>query len=224
MCFPSSPKKVAKMLMRISLGLSLVFVGLAHYMNLDGLMLMVKDGLGPLEQLGAMWAYVLPGLMILGGGLMIFRRFSLLGAWFAGIALASIPAGMLAKTVLTGIGLEETMPPALNAFIWIIVLVNVLPCSVTEWGSCGGGMCTPGCAPGCTCGKGNCACGTGGACPGCGTVPCSCGKKAAPVPAAKPASAPVKSAPSAPSATAKKPAPAAPKKKPSGPSVPPAQA
>ncbi len=57
--------------------------------------------------------------------------------WASSVAIASIPAGMLFKSVLSGLPLSQTMQPAINAFIWLIVLM-----SCTKLMSC---CCAAGC-------------------------------------------------------------------------------
>ena len=109
---------------------------------------MVADGLGTLAPLGMLWAYILPGLMIIGGVLFIIGMFLDIGTWAAGLALASIPAGMLLKSVIGGVSMSDTMPAAINGFIWLLVFMWAVKCA-----SCCGskGMCAPG---GCGCGDG----------------------------------------------------------------------
>ncbi len=181
-----SPKAAARMFARIGFGLSLAFVGFAHYQ--DPLFAeQVSRGLGVLEPIGLVWGYVLPAAMILGGLLLAFGVFLETAAYASAIALASIPAGTLLKSAISGISLGDTMPAATNALIWIIVLLMVLKKS-----SCG-----TGCAVGCACGMAN----------------CNCGDKPMPMPMSRPmpTKSPVaKSAPVVPVAT-KKPMP---KKKP----------
>lgn len=107
--------------MRISLGLSLVFIGFTHYSSSDFVM-QAGSGLGALEPIGIAWGYILPGLMILGGALLTFQIFPMVAAYASGIALASIPAGLLLKSAMGTLPLESAMPAALNALIWFIVL------------------------------------------------------------------------------------------------------
>jgi uncharacterized membrane protein YphA (DoxX/SURF4 family) len=109
------------MLLRISLGVSLLFVGLNHYMTMDGFTGMVSGGLGPLTPLGTIWAYVLPGLMVVGGALLALGMYMDIGSWAAGIALASIPMGLLLKSVVGGVPLTDVMPMVHTTFIWILV-------------------------------------------------------------------------------------------------------
>ena len=127
-CDFSSPKSAMKLCLRLSFGLSLLFVGIVHYMTLDMFMGMASDGLGPLTFLGTIWAYVLPALMIVGGALFAVSMYDNVAAWASGVALGSIPVGMLLKSVLGGAPLPDMMPAAINGFIWILVYVVVVKC------------------------------------------------------------------------------------------------
>ncbi len=138
-----NPKAAMKLLVRISFGLSLLLVGISHYMTLDMFMGMVTDGLGPLTILGTVWGYMLPGLMILGGALFTIGMYTEIAAWAAGLALGSIPVGMLLKPVLGGVPLPDMMPAAINAFVWILVYILVVKFS---------------CCCGCGSAQGSCAC------------------------------------------------------------------
>jgi uncharacterized membrane protein len=133
MHLPSSSKGISSLILRTSFGLSLLFVGLTHYMTLDAFAGMVTEGLGPL---GTVWTYVLSALMIVGGALFTIGMYSEIAAWTAGIALGSIPVGMLVKPVLTGVPLGDMMGPAMTALVWLLVYMWVVKCS-----SCCGGSC-----------------------------------------------------------------------------------
>lgn len=138
------------MFVRVGFGLALAFTGFAHYQD-PQYAESVGRGLGMLESLGMIWGYILPGLMILGGLLLAFGIYMEIAAYASALALASIPAGLILKSAITGISLEETMPPAMNALVWIIVLMLVV--------KKGCGSCTTGCAcgPSCMCGP-ECGC------------------------------------------------------------------
>ena len=125
---PTSPKGIAGLVLRVSFGVSLLLVGLTHYMVFEPFAGMTAEGLGALEPLGSIWAYILPALMIVGGALLALGRYTNVGAWCAGIALGSIPVGMLLKPVLSGASLPDMMPAAINAFIWLLVYVLVIKC------------------------------------------------------------------------------------------------
>lgn len=139
-----SPKGIARLFVRIGFGLSLALAGYAHYQD-PGFAEGVGAGLGMLEPLGMIWGYVLPGLMILGGLLLAFGIYMQIGAYASAIALASIPAGLMLKSAISGIPLDVTMPPAQNALIWILVLMVAAKGS----GSCSTACCGP---------NGACAC------------------------------------------------------------------
>ena len=129
------PKCSAKLALRLSFGLSLLFVGIAHYMTLEAFSAMVSDGLGPLEFLGTIWAYVLPALQIVGGALFAVGMYYEVASFTAGLALGSIPVGMLLKSMLSGVSLGDVMPMANNTFIWLLVYLMVVKCC-TCCGSC----------------------------------------------------------------------------------------
>lgn len=126
-----------KMVLTVSFGLSLLLVGVAHYMTIADFAVMVSGGLGALTMLGTLWAYILPALMIVGGALYVVGMYKHIAAWASGIALGSIPVGMLLKSVLGGVALGEVMPFAINAFVWLIVYVFVVKMT-----SCCGGSCS----------------------------------------------------------------------------------
>ncbi len=119
----SNPVVVAKHVIRIGFGVSLALVGIAHYMDAATFAEAVGRGLGVLEQAGMVWGYVLPGLMIVGGVLIALGFFPAVGSLVAGVALVSIPAGLMLKSVLSGISLNDTMPPAMNAIVWLLYYV-----------------------------------------------------------------------------------------------------
>ncbi|PIR48777.1 hypothetical protein COU80_03740 [Candidatus Peregrinibacteria bacterium CG10_big_fil_rev_8_21_14_0_10_55_24] len=134
--FPKSPMGIATVLLRLSFGLSLLFVGLVHYMTFQPFKGMAMEGLGALEPLGMVWAFVLPALMIIGGALLALGFYMEVGSWAAGIALASIPVGMLLKPVLSGVSLPSVMPSAIDAFIWLIVYYLVVKSCVCCTDNC----------------------------------------------------------------------------------------
>ena len=131
---PSSPKGVAKLLVRVAFGVSLALIGLNHYMNLDAFSGMTASGLGPLTGLGTLWAYVLPALEIVGGVLLAAKYRADIGAWAAGVALASIVIGLLLKPVF-GTPIGDVMPMVNNTFIWILTYFFVVKSCVC-CGSC----------------------------------------------------------------------------------------
>lgn len=126
MCYSSCGNKaVAQQLLRTGFGLSLVFTGIAHYRDITAFAESVSKDLGPewLMSIGWVWGYILPALFIIGGLAFTFNLFTRLGVWAAGIGLASIPAGVMLKSAITGVSLGDTMPLALNAFLWLLVFI-----------------------------------------------------------------------------------------------------
>lgn len=128
-CDFKSPKSAAALVLRVSFGLSLLLVGVSHYMTMPMFKGMVMEGLGPLTPLGGIWALVLPLLMIVGGALLTVGMYTHIGAWAAGIALGSIPVGVLLKSILGGVPLPDVMPAANNTWLWLLVYVFVVKMS-----------------------------------------------------------------------------------------------
>lgn len=128
-CCPKCPKVIRATCFRVSFGLSFLFVGISHYMSLSDFRAMVADGLGPITLLGSLWAYILPALMIVGGALLVADQRRDIESWATSLALGSIPAGMLLKSIIGGVSLADTMPAAINAFVWILVYGFVLKMS-----------------------------------------------------------------------------------------------
>ena len=132
---PSHPKGVAGFVLRFSFGLSLLFVGLKHLMTIDGFSVFVAQDLGALAPLGQIWAYVYCVLLIAGGVLFVLGMYKDAAAWAAGLALGSIPVGMLLKPILGGVDLSAVMPAVHNTWIWVLVYFFVVKCSCCE-GEC----------------------------------------------------------------------------------------
>ena len=133
---PKSPKCIVALCLRVSFGLSLLFVGIAHYLTISAFRGMVSDGLGAVSLLGSLWAYVMPALMIVGGALLVLDKRRDIEAWASSLALGSIPAGMLLKSVIGGVSLADTMPAAINAFVWIALYILVMKMSCCGSGAC----------------------------------------------------------------------------------------
>lgn len=128
MCGSKSPKCIAKLILRISFGGALLLVGVTHLQNVGEFKGMVSGGLGPLAPLGNLWAYILPLLQIVGGGLIVAGKRADIAVWCAGIALASIIIGSLLRPIFGGIPLGDPMAmgAANNTFIWLIVYFLVV--------------------------------------------------------------------------------------------------
>ncbi|HLC75941.1 MAG TPA: hypothetical protein VJB82_02370 [Candidatus Peribacterales bacterium] len=151
MCCPTSPTCVVKLLLRISFGVSLALVGVAHYMSISVFASMVSQDLGFLTGLGTLWGYVLPALQIVGGVLIVANYRVDIGVWAAGVALASIAIGMLLKPILGGVDLSQVMSYTNDAFLWLLLYFFVVKCCLC--GSCkeGGAACCSGQSGGHSC-------------------------------------------------------------------------
>ncbi len=114
---------VAKTVVRVGFGIALALVGVAHYQDAATFAEAVGRGLGSFEAIGMIWGYLLPGLMIVGGVLMALGVYAQVGTLLAGVALLSIPAGLMLKSVLSGLSLNDTMPPAMNAIVWVLLYI-----------------------------------------------------------------------------------------------------
>lgn len=122
----SDSKKIALVLTRVSFGLALALVGFAHYRDPAAFADFVGSGFPYLwlRSLAMIWGYILPGLLIVGGLSFAFYVSGEVGTWAVGIALGSIPVGMVLKSVL-GTSLSDTMPQVMSAFIWLLVFSYV---------------------------------------------------------------------------------------------------
>ena len=98
----------------------MVLIGIAEYRDFAPFVANVTDGLGALSLLGTMWAYVLPALFIFGGAMLMVGRYPHVTAWIGGMAFASIPAGMLFKTLMTGIPLPDMLAAAFPSLVWML--------------------------------------------------------------------------------------------------------
>lgn len=122
----SSPVAAAKMVVRIGFGIALTLIGIAYYQNASDFSEVVGRGLGFLEPLGMLWGYILPGLFIVGGVLIAVGVYPVVGSLVAGIALASVPVGLMLKSVLSGILIEDTLPVSVGALFGLLVYVTAV--------------------------------------------------------------------------------------------------
>jgi hypothetical protein len=117
-------------LLRISVGVCMVLIGIAAYRDFAPFVANVTDGLGPLSLFGYFWAFFLPALLVFGGGMLAVGRYSYIAAWVGGIALGSIPLGLILKTVMTGLPLPDMIKEAYPSIVWLVAFylaVNMPP-------------------------------------------------------------------------------------------------
>lgn len=136
-----SPFSIAARLLRISFGISIVFIGFAFYINFNPFLGMVREDLGFLTFFGTVWSFILPGLFIVGGLLLASNMYLEIAAWVTGIALASLPAGLLLKCVVSDIPVSSMMSTADEALLWLFVFVFVIKSSTASDGCCGKEQC-----------------------------------------------------------------------------------
>jgi hypothetical protein len=122
----ANARATAAAIARVSFGLSLVCLGLIHYMQFRSFSLVVSDGLGALTIFGMIWSYILPTLYIVGGGLFALNIGMDLAIWLIGIGIGSIAPGMLLKSVMTSIDVTDMMAAANNAFIWMAIFLLIV--------------------------------------------------------------------------------------------------
>lgn len=104
----------------------MIIVGISEYRDFAPFSANVTDGLGGFAVFGTLWAYLLPGLLILGGGMLVVGRYAFVAAWVGGIALGSVPTGLLLKTLMTGLPLPAMLKEVYPALIWIIAFYLAL--------------------------------------------------------------------------------------------------
>lgn len=117
---------IASFLLRLSLGLSMILVGIAAYRDFGPYSASVSDGLATLYALGAVWSYLLPACLILGGGLLIYGRATFVAAWTGGIALGSIPVGLLLKTLMSAIPLTDMLQALFPYLLWMLLFYHAV--------------------------------------------------------------------------------------------------
>jgi hypothetical protein len=129
---PTCPRIVVARLLGIAFGLAVALVGLSHYLQFQGFSASVVAGLGPLSDLGTIWAYLLPGLFIVGGALLVAGTNLHIAAWALGIGLGSIVVGMPLKSVVGGVELSSVISTMHSTFIWLIVYALAIKMAVCE--------------------------------------------------------------------------------------------
>lgn len=128
---PCDAKGIACLVVRVTFGLSALLIGLAHYGTIQEFSGFVAMGLGPLAPFGLLWGYIYPGLLVIGGALLLAGN-SLASTWLLGIAFGSVIVGMLLKPLLGGVALIDVMPATINAYIYLFAYVLAVKCSCCD--------------------------------------------------------------------------------------------
>ncbi len=126
---------VSNSILRVSIGISMVLIGISEYRDFAPFLANVTDGLGWMTFPATLWGYILPALLIFGGGMLAAGRYSFVAAWVGGVALGSIPVGLLLKTVMTGSPLPDTLMAAYPSVVWLVAFylaMNAFPEQETE--------------------------------------------------------------------------------------------
>lgn len=125
-----SPSATSNLILRVSLGLTMVLIGASAYRDFAPFVANLTDGLGFLSAFGYVWAFLLPALLIFGGGMLAIGRYSYVAALTGGLALGSVPVGLMLKNVMTGVPLPDMMAAAYPTVVWMIAFylaINALP-------------------------------------------------------------------------------------------------
>lgn len=119
-------------MLRVSVGTTMVLIGISAYRDFAPFVANVTDGLGFLSAFGTVWAFVMPALLIFGGGFLVVGRYGYIAALTGGAALASVPIGLMLKNTLTGIPLPDMMAAAYPSMVWILAFYLALN-RMPEW-------------------------------------------------------------------------------------------
>ncbi len=104
----------------------MVMIGISAYRDFAPFVANVTDGLGWASSFGHVWAFLLPALLIFGGGMLAIGRYQYLAALTGGLALGSVPIGLILKNIITGIPLPDMMGAAYPTIVWMIAFSMAL--------------------------------------------------------------------------------------------------
>ncbi len=121
-----SVSATSNLVLRVPLGLSMVMIGASAYRDFAPFVANVTDGLGWASSVGYVWAFFLPALMIFGGGMLAIGRYSYIAALTGGIALGSVPIGLIMKNIITGVPLPDMMGASYPTIVWMIAFYLAL--------------------------------------------------------------------------------------------------
>lgn len=117
-------------MLRVPLGLVMVMIGVSAYRDFAPFVANVTDGLGWASSVGHVWAYLLPALLIFGGGMLVVGRYSYVAALTGGLALGTVPVGLILKNIISGVPLPDMMMASYPTIVWMIAFylaLNPLP-------------------------------------------------------------------------------------------------
>jgi hypothetical protein len=123
---PKSAPDVVNLMLRIALGLTMMMMGISAYRDLAPFMANVTEGLEWASSIGTVWGYFLPAFLLFGGGMLLIGRYSYVTAWVGGIALASVPAGILLKTIIGGLPLPDMLAASYPSIVWLFAFAYAI--------------------------------------------------------------------------------------------------
>lgn len=122
----TSASAASNLILRVSVGVTMVLIGISEYRDFAPFVFSVTDGLGWMSGVGTVFAYIMPALLIFGGGMLAVGRYAFVAAWAGGIALGIIPVALVLKTVMTGSPLPNMLTAAYPPVVWIIAFYLAL--------------------------------------------------------------------------------------------------
>lgn len=125
-----SVSATSNLVLRVPLGICMILIGISAYRDFAPFIANVTDGLGWLSSFGVVWAYILPALFVFGGGLLAVGRYSYVAALTGGVALASVPFGLILKNIMSGAPLPEMLSASYPTIVWMVAFylaLNPLP-------------------------------------------------------------------------------------------------
>ncbi len=125
-----SASETSNLVLRVPLGVSMVMIGASAYRDFAPFVANVTDGLGWASSFGYVWAFILPALLLFGGGMLAIGRYSYVAALTGGVALGSVPMGLILKNIVTGIPLPDMMSASYPTIVWMMAFylaLNTLP-------------------------------------------------------------------------------------------------
>ncbi len=125
-----SASETSNLVLRVPLGISMVMIGASAYRDFAPFVANVTDGLGWASSFGYVWAFILPALLLFGGGMLAIGRYSYVSALTGGVALGSVPIGLILKNIVTGVPLPDMMSASYPTIVWMMAFylaLNTLP-------------------------------------------------------------------------------------------------
>lgn len=121
-----SASETSNLVLRVPLGIAMILIGASAYRDFAPFVANITDGLGWASSFGYVWAFILPALMIFGGGMLAIGRYAYVAALTGGIALGSVPVGLILKNIITGVPLPDMMAASYPTLVWMVAFYLAL--------------------------------------------------------------------------------------------------